>query len=249
MAVLIDFTAFPDPATRLGYNKKIVVSINTLLMNIPAADGTMLTKDTCLTFYTEATPMYTTVDHVILEGGEVLDALPEVLISLEIYASSSQLNGMLLFDPDTKFTDKTTQSYMLFRRARQEFTKCLTIRNLLRSILSSRGLGAGRRTLADFTIDSSSQANLIAQARSFANEMAEQCRFWLKAIYSCGQRDFEFNSPQSGVKSGLNEWEPGGIGRGWLIGGPTLNSREYGVINTVAGTKNRPRRGYNSGSF
>lgn len=240
MPVLIDFSAFPDPATRLGFNKRIVVDINRILFEIKAADGTPLTRDHQFVFYTQATPLYTTVDHVLLEGGEVLEALPDAAIYLEIYASSSFIDDILLFNPDIKFPDKSAESYLMFRRARAEFAKCMTIRNMLRAILGSRGLSAGRRTLADFTIDLSGQANLIAQARSFANDMADQCRFWLSAIYSGGAADFASPGIQSGVKSGTNPNETGGIGRGWITGGSTLNRRENSVI--ANGTKTRPRR-------
>ena len=247
MPVLIDFSAFPDPATRLGYNKRVTVDINRILFEIKALDGTSLTRDHQIIFYTEATPLYTTVDHILLEGGEVLEALPDAAIYLEAYASSSFIDDMLLFDPDVHFPDKTTQSYLMFRRARQEFAKCMAIRNMLRAILGSRGLSAGRRTLADFTIDLSGQANLIAQARSFANDMADQCRFWLSAIYSGGAADFQNPNPQSGVKSGTNPNESAGIGRGWITGGSTLNNRETSVISD--GTKTRPRRYSGRGKF
>lgn len=242
MSILIDLSSFADPTTELGVNKKVRVVIDASSWGITAADGSKLDKDISLVFYTEATPMYTSIDHVLLEGGEVLEALPDSAIYLEIYSASSQIDSMILFDPDIKFADKTTQSYLFFRRARQELARCLATRNLLRAILGSRGLNSGRRTLADFTVDLSGQANLIAQARSFASETADQCRFWLKAVHSGGARDFEFSSPRSAVKSGLNVNEPGGIGRGWLIGGKTLNSREDAVIDTQAGTKTRPRR-------
>ena len=247
MPVLIDFSSFPDPATRLGFNKRITVDINRLVWEIKAADGTSLTRDHQIIFYTEAMPLYTTVDYVLLEGGEVLEALPEAAIYLEIYATSSFIDDMLLFDPDVKFPDKTSQNYLMFRRARLEFAKCMAIRNMLRAILGSRGLNAGRRTLADFTIDLSGQANLISQARSFANDMAEQCRFWLSAIYGGGAADFQSPGMQAGVKSGTNANEPGGIGRGWVVGGPSMNRREPSTITD--GSKTRPRRYYGRGKF
>jgi hypothetical protein len=245
MPVFIDFSAFPDPATRLGFNKRVTVDINRLLFEIKAADGTPLTRDTNIIFYTEATPLYTTVDYILLQGGEVLEALPDAAIYLEAYASSSFVDDILLYDPGVKFPDKTSQNYIMFRRARQEFATCYAIRNMLRAVLGSRGLSAGRRTLADFTIDLSGQANLISQARSFANDMADQCRFWLNAIYSGGAADFESPGAQSGVKSGTNSNEQAGIGRGWITGGNALNRRENSVISN--GTKTRPRRYSSSG--
>lgn len=247
MPVLIDFSAFPDPATRLGFNKRITVDINRILFEIKAADGTPLTRDHQFIFYTEATPMYTTVDHVLLEGGEVLEALPDAAIYLEVYAASSFIDDILLFDPNIKFPDKSSQAYIMFRRARQEFAKCMAIRNMLRAILGSRGLSAGRRTLADFTIDFSGQANLIAQARSFSNDMADQCRFWMSAIFSGGMADFASPGAQSGVKSGTNPHETAGIGRGWITGGNSMNRREGSIIQH--GTKTRPRRYSSRGSF
>ena len=247
MPVFIDFSAFPDPATRLGYNKRVTVDINRLLFEIKAADGTPLTRDTQLIFYTEATPLYTTVDYILLQGGEVLEALPDAAIYLEAYAASSFVDDILLFDPDVKFPDKTSEGYIFFRRARQEFATCYAIRNMLRAVLGSRGLNAGRRTLADFTIDLSGQANLISQASSFANNMADQCRYWMSALYSGGAADFESPGAQAGVKSGTNPNEPGGIGRGWIVGGNAMNRRENSVISN--GTKTRPRRYSGRGKF
>ena len=117
----------------------------------------------------------------------------------------------------------------------------------MRATLANRGLNAGRRTLADFTIDLSGQANLISQAKSFADEMASECKYWLDALYSGGAADFQNPNPQSGVKSGTNPDEPGGIGRGWIVGGSTMNKRERSSIS--GGTKTRPRRHYGRGSF
>lgn len=247
MPILIDLSQFDDPITRLGYNKRVTVDLTRLDFDITAADGTTLTTEKKLIFYTEATPLYTTIDHVLLEGGEILEALPDAAIYLEIYAASTFIDDMLLFDPDVKLPDKTSQNYLMFRRARQEFAKCMAIRNMMRAILATRGLSAGRRTLADFTVDLSGQANLISQARSFANDMADQCRFWLSAIYSGGSADFQNPNPQAAVKSGTNPDEPGGIGRGWLVGGPTLNRREQSTISN--GTKSRPRRYSSRGRF
>ena len=72
-------------------------------------------------------------------------------------------------------------------------------------------------------------------------------QYWLDALYSGGAAGFQNLSPQSGVKSGTNTSEPGGIGRGWIVGGPTMNRREKSSISN--GSKTRPRRGYGRGSF
>ena len=214
--------------------------------NILSDDGDALSQASTVVFFTTATPMYATVDYVLMCGGELLEALPEVAIWQYIYSASRWIDDILLFDPDTKFPDQSTtnQSWMFFQRARVEFVKCKACRDVMRTALANRGLSAGRRTLADFTIDLSSQANLISQARSFANEMSSECKYWLDAIYSGGAADFQFPSLKTAVKSGTNTNEAGGIGRGWVVGGPTMNRREQSQISN--GSKTRPRR-YNSG--
>lgn len=243
MPIYIDFNELPEPVNSLGNNKRVKVTIKKTEFNITAVDGTTLSRDFTLVFYTHADPVYATVEYIGLEGGEIIEALPEASIYLESYAESLKINDMLLFDPDERFPDQTTQNYAFFRRARTEFVKCKVIGNMIKAILSSRGLGAGRRTLADFTIDLSSQANLIAQARGMISDMGESCRYWWQAIVSCGSADFQAPSPQSAVKSGTNPYEQGAIGRGWVVGGPTMNAREEGYIR-ADGAKSRPRRGW-----
>ena len=229
----------------LTNNKRIqlkLVKSGSSAFTIKAADGDVLSQNSTIVFFTVATPMYTTVDAVYLAGGDVVEELPEIAIWQMIYSSSTKIDDMLLFDPNVKFTDQSTtnQNWVFFRRARAEFVKCMAIRDTLRAALSSRGMSAGRRTLADFTIDLSGQANLISQARSFANDMASECRYWLDAIYSGGAADFQNLSPGSAVKSGSVSGQ-GNIGRGWIVGGSTMNSREGSQQGTL-NNSSRPRR-------
>lgn len=231
----------------LSQNKRIQVKLlssGSSEFGIRADDGDTLSRDSTIVFFTQASPMYTTVDYVYLEGGDVIEAIPEVAIWQMIYAASTKLDSMLLFDPDVKFPDQSesNEAWIFFRRARTEFVKCMAIRDVMRAALSSRGLSAGRRTLADFTIDLSGQANLIAQARSFANDMADQCRFWLDALYSGGAADFQNLSPKTGVK-GANVDGDGNIGRGWIVGGGSMVGREGGSrAQGTLNNNNRPRR-------
>jgi len=220
---------------------KLKVSPETGFFNIAASDGDTLSRAATVVFYTTASPMYTTVDYVLMCGGELAEALPEVAIWQRIYAASTWIDDVLLFDVSTKFPNQSSsnQNWMFFRRARTELAKCKALRDLMRATLANRGLSAGRRTLADFTIDLSGQANLISQARSFANEMSSECKYWLDALYSGGAADFQNPNPQSGVKSGTNTSEAGGIGRGWIVGGTSMNRREPSTISN--GTKTRPR--------
>lgn len=229
----------------LGKNKRVQVKLKTNTFQITSEDGDPLSEDTTLVFFTLAEPKYATVDFVLLMGGDILEGLPEAAISNFIYAASTALDAMLLFNPDSKFPTQSGEAWDFFQRARMEFVSCKAIRDVLRAALATRGLSAGRRTLADFTIDLSSQANLISQARQFANDMAQNCKFWLSAIFSGGARDHQFPDPKSVVKSGTNQFEQAGIGRGWISGGPTLNAREGQVIITSEGNKSKPQRFFN----
>lgn len=228
----------------LSENQRIEVKLTVDDFNIKASDGNDLSQASTVVFYTTASPMYASVDYVLMCGGELMESLPEVAVWLYIYAASRMVDDILLFNVDTKFPDQSTtnQSWMFFQRARMEFVKCSACKNVMRTALANRGLSAGRRTLADFTIDLSGQANLISQARSFANEMSSECRYWLDALYSGGAADFQNIAPQTGVKSG-NVGGQGNIGRGWVVGGSAMNSREgnsrrQGTLNDSS----RPRR-------
>jgi hypothetical protein len=250
MPIYLDETDLPVAAsTTLAQNLRVEVKLTLDDFDILAADGDALSQASTTVFFTTASPMYTTVDYVLLSCGELAEALPDVAVWLMIYSASTWIDDILLFDPDVKFPDQSdsNQNWQFFQRARMELAKCKACRDIMRSALANRGLSAGRRTLADFTIDLSGQANLISQARSFANEMSSQCQYWLDALYSGGAADFQNLSPQSGVKSGKNTSEPGGIGRGWIVGGPTMNRREKSTISN--GSKTRPRRGYGRGGF
>lgn len=243
MPIYIDFDEFPEPATDLGENKRVQVQLRPTVFNITATDGTELTSTETLIFYTHADPVYASVDQILIEGGEIVEELPEATIYLQTYQVSTQLDGMLLFTESQKFTDTSTQAYLFWRRARMEYVKCKVLADLLRAIIGSKGAQSGRRTLADFTIDLSSQSNLFAQAKAYLGNLRELCRFWLNAVYSGGQADFAMPMAVSAVKSGSNLFEPTGIGRGWIPGGPTMNAREPSYIHQN-NTKNRPRRGW-----
>lgn len=243
MPIYIDFDLVSEPTTDLGENKRVEVSLNSSTLTVTAEDGSTFDGSFSLVFYTHANPIYAGVDHILLEGGEVLEALPEAAIYLESYSASTKADALLLFDPATQFPDTTTQNYLFFQRARTEFVKCKALSDLLKAAIASRGIaGPGRRTLADFTIDLSAQANLLAQARPIMRDALDQCRMWYKAMLSGGQRDWEHPEAVSAVKSGSNPYEQSGIGRGWITGGGALNSREQGGTRTD-GTKTRPRRG------
>lgn len=240
----------------LSQNQRIQVKLKkapaTGSFNIKSEDGDSLSQESTTVFFTVASPMYATVDYALMCGGELMEAMPEVAVWQRIYAASTWVDDTLLFDPDVKFPDQSSsnQSWMFFQRARMELVKCKACRDVMRIALANRGLSAGRRTLADFTIDLSGQANLISQARSFANEMASECKYWLDALYSGGSADFQNLSPKSAVK-GADVDGQGNIGRGWIVGGSSMNSREQGSRRQGAlNNSNRPRRhGSGRGNF
>ena len=232
----------------LSQNQRIQVKLTkapeTGYFDITSVDGDTLSTASTTVFFTVASPMYATVDYVLMCGGELMESLPEVAIWQRIYAASTWIDDVLLFNPDVKFPNQTStnQSWMFFQRARMELAKCKACRDIMRAALANRGLSAGRRTLADFTIDLSGQANLISQARSFANEMASECQYWLDALYSGGAADFQNLGPKSGVK-GANVDGQGNIGRGWAVGGSSMNGREGGSRRQgTLNNSNRPRR-------
>jgi len=227
---------------------KLKMAPETETFDIKASDGSALSQESTTVFFTVASPMYATVDYVEMCGGELMEALPDVAVWQAIYSASTWIDDNLLFDVDAKFPDQSTdnQTWMFFQRARMEFVKCKACRDVMRTALANRGLSAGRRTLADFTIDLSGQANLISQARSFADSMNSECQRWLDALFSGGAADFQNLGPKSAVKSG-NVPGQGNIGRGWIVGGSNMNrkeggSRRQGTLNNA----NRPRR---RGSF
>jgi hypothetical protein len=249
MAIYLDEIDLPAAASStLAQNLRVQVKLTTDDFTIKSAAGYGLSQDSTTVFYTDADPMYTTVDYVEMCGGELMEALPDVAVWLAIYSASTWIDDNLMFDVDVKFPDQSTdnQEWMFFQRARMEFVKCKACRDVMRTALANRGLSAGRRTLADFTIDLSGQANLISQARSFADSMNDECRYWLDALFSGGAADFQNLSPKSAVKSANIDGQ-GNIGRGWIVGGANMNrkertSRRQGTLNNSS----RPRR---RGSF
>ena len=217
-------------------NKRIQLYINTRDFQIKAADGSSLGADFKSVFYTHATPTYTTVEAVQIEGGDLIEAIPEGAVYLQIYAASTQIDSMLLYDPATQFPDQTSRNYLFWQRARTEFVKCKTIADLTRASMISKGTQVGRRTLADFSIDAGGQFNLINQARGLLTDMHKQCQYWLDVLYSGGAADFK--SPNPALANFARD-RATGIGRGWVAGGPTMNTREVPSDGST-----RPRRFY-----
>jgi hypothetical protein len=232
----------PAPVTELGDNRRIQLTIfkNSTLR---ADDGTPLSADVNLVFYTVATPVYASVEYIQLMGGEVVENLPEAAVYLMSFANSLLVDDMLLFDANARFPDQNSEDYKFFARGRAEFVKCKTIADLMRAILATKGTMASRRTLADFTIDLGSQDNLLGQARGYLSDAIDCYKYWQTVLFSGGAADHNLPGPKSAVKSGINANEQAGIGRGWVVNGPALNARED-VYITGGNSKSRPRRGY-----
>jgi len=228
MPIYLDEIDGLTPTTELGNNKRVKIDLRPSTFTILATDGSILRTAFNFIFYTHATPVYTDVDHIQIQGGDLFEDLAPALLYLHAYASSTRIDDMMLFDPSAQFTDETTQAFMFFRRARMEFVTCKATADLIRAIITSKGTRSGRRTLADFTIDLSSQANLLAQSRGYLGDLLEACNYWQEAVFSMGQADFELVEAESGQKSLNSTALATDTGRGWVVGGPTLNSRERG---------------------
>jgi hypothetical protein len=224
-----------NPVTELGDNRRIQVTINPLTFNVSAADGTTLDATNRLVFYTHATPVYASVEYILLNGGEMLEGLPEAAVYLMSFAQSTLVDQMILHDP-ADITDSLQLRY--FNRAKAEFVKCKAAADMLRAVVSSRGTSVGRKTLADFSIDTSALGNLLSQARAYLSEFADCYKFWQTVLYAGGRADHFLPEPQSAVKAGHNS-NAAGIGRGWIVGGTTLNNRESTYLS--GDTYSRPR--------
>lgn len=247
MPIYVDLAPFTGsgpgytPTTILGPNTKVEIKIPKTLLGLQAEDDGVLAADYSFVFYTEATPMYASVDYIYLKGGEVFMNVPEHAVYLMGFAASTQVDDILLFDPDEKFTDKTSQSWRLFNRARAEYASCKAILGFLRLAIASKGLGAGRKMLADFSIDAGSLSSIMTTARPLLQEMNQQCKYWEQAMFSGGAADFTAPGMKTAVKSSSNTNDNTvGIGRGWVVGGSTLNTREEAVKSE--GSWSRPTR-------
>lgn len=247
MPIYVDLAPYvgsaPDytPTTILGSNVRAEIKIPKTLLGLQAEDNGVLAADYSFVFYTEATPMYASVDYIYLKAGELFMNIPEHAIYLMGYTASTLVDDLVMFDPDEKFQDKTTQSWYLFNRARTEWVSCRAILGFFRMAIASKGLGAGRKMLADFSIDSGALSSIMTTARPLLQEINEQCRYWEQAMFSGGAYDFMAPSMKTAVKSALNTNDnTAGIGRGWTVGGMTLNQRDVSV--RAEGSWTRPVR-------
>lgn len=241
MAIFIDIDPNYSPVNEIGVNARVQLDISKL-STIKSTDGSGLNKDYSFVFYSEATPLYASVDYLLLKAGEVIGDLPEAALYLMSFTASTMVDDMILFDIDKKFTDKTTRQYKFFNRARTEYAACIAIQSLLRGIITNRGTTATRKTLADFSIDTASMGNLLQIARTYLNDLRENCKFWETALYSGGAADHMRPQPQTAVRGvAANNDNTAGIGRGWETGGGwTLNARE--VSMRAGGSWSRPVR-------
>lgn len=241
MAILVDIIDIGGgtytPTTTIGQNTRVELCIDKMTNKLRAADGSTLQagkgKDRWkkLVFYTEATPMYASVDYILLKAGEWLEEIPEAAIYMMGFTASTLIDDMLLWDPDEKFKNKTdTQAYKFFVRARAEWASCMAILRLLRGLITHRGTNATRKILADFSVDTGAMSNILQSARPWIKDLTAECEGWKRAVYTGGAADYMSVSPLAAVKSGSNSYSNAiGIGRGWEVGGYTLNRREAAV--------------------
>lgn len=225
MPIYIDIDPSYAPVNVLGINTRAELFIDKEVP-IRAADGATWDTDFKLVFYTEANPMYASVDYILLKGGEFLEDIPEAAIYLMGFTASTLVDDMILFDPNEMFKDKTSQRWYFFNRARTEAAACNAILKLFRGVIASRGTSAGRKALADFSIDTGPLGNLLQSARPFLRDLTDECLWWRNILYSGGAPDHDRPMPKAAVKSGYNPKDnAAGIGRGWEVGGATLNER------------------------
>jgi hypothetical protein len=231
----------PGPLSggELGANQKVTISID-FESGLSATDGAILKNTYRFFFLTTANPLYADPDYIILNGGELFEAISEAAIYSLSFAASTMVDDIVMIDLATKFPDTTTMQYRFFNRARTEFVKCKVCADILRAILSSKGTSAGRKLLADFSIDNAALANIIQQARPLLKDYIDCYQYWQKVLFSGGAVDFESPMGKAGVKSGNILDEFGGIGRGWIADSDNLHHREDQVRQ--GNTTNRPRR-------
>lgn len=234
MPIYLDSNA-ETPTTELGNNRRIQIKIHPTSFGVFGEDGEQLAAQDQFVFYTHAEPICASVEYILLNGGEIIESLPEAAIYLMSFANSTMVEDMLLYDPSTLTGEHAT----FYNRAKAEFTKCKTVADLLRAVISSRGTSIGRKSLADFSIDTSAMGNLLTQARGYLGEFVDCYKWWQTVLYSGGAADHMFPGPQSAVKAGYNP-NTAGIGRGWLEGGLTLDQKE--IPQQVGDTWHRVRR-------
>lgn len=229
-----------DPATGTSLSGNQQINVYIAPNTITDENGETNTSAIRVTFLTVATPVYASVDYIILDGGESMEAVPEAAIYATSFAASVLVDDIVLFDPDEKFPDKTTRAWRFFSRARTEFVKCKSIADLLRAIISNQSSSAGRKLLADFSVDNSNLAGLMTQSRPLLKDFIECYQYWQKVLFAGGAVDFESPMAKSAVKAGYEADGFGGIGRGWIADSDNLNYREAEGITGNRTT--RPRR-------
>jgi hypothetical protein len=231
----------PGPLSggELGANQKVTVTFD-FECGLTATDGSTLEQIEDFFFLTTASPLYADPDYIILNGGELFEAISVAAIYSMSFAASTMVDDIILFDEDVKFPDHSTQAYRFFNRARTEFVKCKVSADILRAILSSKGTSAGRKLLADFSIDNAALANIIQQARPLLKDYIDCYQYWQKVLFSGGAVDFESPRGAVGVKGGNLFDGFGGIGRGWIADSDNLHHRE--IQSTEGNTTSRPRR-------
>lgn len=237
----VDWSRVPDHA--LGANVRVEIQLPAG-MALESVDGDRPAEDARIVFYSEATPLYASVDMIRLKGQGYLDRVPEGALYLLSFHLSSRLDDMLLFDEGEKFraaeTDAATRRrFRFYERAKSEWTSARAALDLFRQISGGRAVTSTSKTLADFTYsENGPNAKLILPLIQAFTKEAEE---WLQAVRSGGAADYQSPSLAVAVKGG---WNPGdtaaGIGRGWTIGGATLNHREEPV--RVGNSWSRPAR-------
>ena len=223
----------------LGGNQKVTITID-FESGLSASDGATLRNNYRFFFLTVASPLYADTDYIILNGGELFEVISEAAIYSLSFAASTMVNDIVLFDPAVKFPDQTVMGYKFFNRARTEFVKCKVCADILRAILSSKGTSAGRKVLADFSIDNAALANIIQQARPLLKDYIDCYQYWQKILFAGGAVDFDSPMGKVAVKGGNLFDGFGGIGRGWIADSDNLHHREDQSVE--GNTTNRPRR-------
>lgn len=222
----------------LENNSKITVTI--AKGAVTASDSTTNDAKITRTFITTTSPIYASVDYIVLGGGEILEGIPEAAIYAASFAASTLVDDILLFDVSAQFPDTTTRAYKFFNRARTEFVRCKATADLLRAVIAGKSTSAGRKLLADFSVDNSNLAGLMTQARPILKDFIECFQYWQKVLFAGGATDFEAPLPKAGVRGGYIPDGFGGIGRGWIADSDQLKYREP---ETRSGnTMSRPRR-------
>lgn len=224
-----DIPASATPVNQIGQNARVQILLRKGLAGLKGADGSKMAENYCLVFYSEATPVYASVDYIILKGGEIFEDLPEAAIYIMSFAASTMADDIVLFDESKKFPDKTTEQWKFYNRAKTEFACCQAMANTLRAVVASRSTRAGRKILADFSIDTGAMSNLLQASRGYLKDLTDECRWWRSVLFAGGAYDHEHPVPQSAVKGGSNVGDSAiGIGRGWYNMYP-LNAREATV--------------------